>query len=307
LTVSTDSRRAAVRRLALGAAGAVAAAACSLVVGDVHGHHAPYDSADASDADASTDASDDASMDASPSPAPPPDASADGAAEASDASAPPGDAPADVTPPIDASPDASDSGMLDLIDDMSSDNGLILMTEGRNGVWFAFNDGTGTVTPAQASLILPVALTPPQTFSPWGTSQYAMRFYGSGFTQGGGGIGMYFLTPRASYDASRFKGIQFWARIGATGDTGLLTVEFPSAKTSTAGGICTVCNVNFKTTVALSTAWASYTVPFAQTQQSPSAAPHLTSLDTGELYSVIFEVGNNVTFDVYIADVAFTL
>jgi hypothetical protein len=134
-----------------------------------------------------------------------------------------------------------------------------------------------------------------------------MRFYGSGFTKTGGGIGLYFLTPRGSYDASRFTGIQFWAKVGAAGDTGLLTVQFPSAKTAASAGICTVCNVNFKTTVALTTAWAVYNVPFAQAQQSATAVPHLASLDSNELYGLNFEVGPNVTFDVYIADLAFAL
>jgi hypothetical protein len=280
-------------------------AGCDLLVGSDSHRLFPF-------SDAGGPASDGASGGGSSGATPSPDgataasdASGDGPPRATDAASPPDDGPGDVAAEIETGSDAS--GQLDLIDDMSSDNGLILMTEGRNGAWFSYNDGTGTVTPAASTSILPVALAPPQTFPPWGPSQYAMRFFGSGFTRTGGGIGMYFLTPHGSYDASRFTGIQFWAKVGAAGDTGLLTVEFPSAKTVAAGGMCTVCNVNFKTTVALTTTWAAHTVPFAQAQQSATGVPHLSSLDSNELYGLDFEVGTNVTFDVYIGDVAFTL
>ena len=236
-----------------------------------------------------------------------PDASDAGPADA--AAAPDGaaEAGADAAGTDAAGGDGGEGGSLDLIDDMSADDGLILMTEGRNGYWYSYNDGTGTETPPPGSPILPVALSPPQSFAPWGVSDYAMRFYGSNFTKTGGGIGFYFLTPRGSYDASRFAGIQFWAKIGGAGDAALITVEFPSAKTEAAGGICTACSYHFKTAVALSTAWAPYTVPFAQAKQDPRAVPSLSSLDTNELWAVLFEVSPNLTFDVYVADVSFTL
>jgi len=100
------------------------------------------------------------------------------------------------------------TGSPTLVDDLEDGDGLILPNDGRNGGWFAANDGTGEQFPAGS--------VPGECADEWGftTTDGQACTHGSGFTSWGGEIG---LTLRASalgcvscsYDISAFTGVRF--------------------------------------------------------------------------------------------------
>ena len=82
--------------------------------------------------------------------------------------------------------------------------------DNRGGYWYTFRDKKGTT-------IEPVAGEDGGTFamSEGGHgSQFAARFHGKIGTGAPlfGGMGMNFVDPKATYDASKYAGISFWAK-----------------------------------------------------------------------------------------------
>lgn len=121
---------------------------------------------------------------------------------------------------------------LELIDDMEDGRQAIPKTEGRSGAWFSFNDKTGSQEPAMGiSLFNLLPTDPPRT-----GSNYNVRTSGSGFTEWGAGVGFDFATTDP-YDASRYFGIAFWARV-APGMSTNLRFNVTDENTAQYGDVC---------------------------------------------------------------------
>jgi hypothetical protein len=100
----------------------------------------------------------------------------------------------------------------DLIDDLEDGNKTIRAVAGRQGSWYAFNDGRGMQTP------------PVGGFTAFAggaeSSQYATHTWGQGFSDWGAGIGVDLNNPgeqpqdprRSVYDVASFSGFSFRAR-----------------------------------------------------------------------------------------------
>src|SRR5262249_28312309 len=115
-------------------------------------------------------------------------------------------------------------------DNLDDGDDRILMTGGRQGPWHSFNSSNGGNQ--QPPISGPFA---PQSGGANGTP-YAVHTTGSGYTYGGVGFDLNNSNSTiASYDASAFTGITFWAK-----GNGNLRVEFPqkSFVPSNQGGSC---------------------------------------------------------------------
>jgi hypothetical protein len=213
-----------------------------------------------------------------------------------------GAAPTGSVPPSLAN--IRDCGPDGLIDDGEDGNNQNLPVGNRGGYWYTFKD-TGTTT------VDPPAGVDGGTFamSPGGhDSKFAARFHGK---VGSGavvfsGMGMNFIDPKGSYDASKYAGIAFWARRDE-GSTGKLRLKVPDVNTDPDGGVCSECFNDFGATMNLTTEWKLYVFPWKSMKQEPDwGAPHKPHITPSKLYGIQFQVKvPGADYDIYIDDLKF--
>ena len=192
-----------------------------------------------------------------------------------------------------------------LLDDMEDADGRICEGEGRDGVWYAFNDGTGAQWPA---------LTPPGTpievetlAAPRGASTRAMHTYGGPFTSWGSGIGLDFAfdgTTYSTYAAGYYDGIVFYAKSATPLEIDVRISSLPTA-IAAYGGTCErePCGPHARR-VTLGEAWAEYRVPFNDIP--PSGGLGARDFMRGALLNLQFMAANPLApFDFWIDDVSF--
>jgi hypothetical protein len=206
----------------------------------------------------------------------------------------------------------STAGMrVEMIDDMEARSSSIIPSAGRVGAWYAYNDGTagGTLTPAAGSAFLPAKVEPPR-----GSSAYAARMTGSGFTQWGAGMAFNLNDPgdgkggsaKAVYDGSAYTAITFCARAAASTS---LRVNLATKDTDATGDVCSPaakCADHFGKGISLSTDWTQYTIKFSDVAQV-GWGQAIPTFNPAQIYSTQFQVAQGATFDVWIDDVQFVL
>ncbi|MBC8070052.1 MAG: hypothetical protein IAG13_17065 [Deltaproteobacteria bacterium] len=153
-----------------------------------------------------------------------------------------------------------------LLDDLEPESmgvepdNAIPATDGRNGHWYIYNDGTGIQDPpADGPVPYPGGVD---------GSEYAARTSIDGFTVWGAGYGFTLNTKPASncpYDVSGFDGIQFWAKGNGTWR---MQIAVLSTTDDVGGGICAgVCNDHFGINVALTSEWVLHEVAWSTLAQ----------------------------------------
>lgn len=223
------------------------------------------------------------------------------------------------TTPVQTTPTAigctdAPPGTLDLIDDMEDGNATLLGRDGRIGQWYTYHDPTtGQLNPAQDT-------TPPMEAIPGGrctatTSTKAMRVTGSGWTDWGAGFGFalkYTGGKETAYDATRFRGVTFWARIGEMSVAGI-RLSVGDQWSRPAGGHCdetvtqgpTACYDTFGTDFTFDGTWRRYVAPFASMGQRNFGLPR-PEIDLASLLTMEFNIpASSPAFDIWIDDVAF--
>ncbi|WP_437973339.1 hypothetical protein WMF11_31080 [Sorangium sp. So ce295] len=200
---------------------------------------------------------------------------------------------------------------IEMIDDMEDNDNAILADGGRVGYWYTFNDATegATQTPPPdpegtgAEPFTMTALEPAR-----GQSTYAARSWGTGFTEWGAGFGFDLNSPegvKATYDASAYTGITFWAKLGPGSGTSA-TVMISDPGTDAAGGACSDKCDAWQKTFAATEEWQQFTIPFAELKQGGWGDPAGTEqIDAAKLYSLQFQIGKAPKFDLYIDDLGF--
>jgi hypothetical protein len=272
------------RTLGRALAATLLAPGCAAVLGISEGTYDPNPFGDAGDAEAKVDAAD-ADTAAPSEETGSPDAPVSSSHDARAEGAPPADA---ALPPCGV-----------LIDDLDDGDGWILRCLTRGGGWYTYNDGSasGTQTPLPGRPFLPQ--------SPGHASAYAAHTAGSGFTVRGAGMGFDLNNPsgtRASYDASAYQGLTFWAK--ASGALHIY-VNFPDRDTDPAGGVCTKCNDSYGKGVDITADWAAYTVRFADLSTDGVGAPTPKAFDAAHVYSIEFHTAHSTVFDFWVDDIAF--
>jgi hypothetical protein len=204
----------------------------------------------------------------------------------------------------------------ELIDDIDSETtpGWILARSLRVGTWFTYDDGTaGGIVPVPGT---PSAIVMGGLAPPGGPTLHGAHAQGNGLAMYAGmGFNLNaYNNVVSTYDASRYQGVVFWARVGA--DSGTIAVKFaiPDRNTASAGGLCTLsdgsasgCGDYFSTApLTLTASWQEYVVYFDRLGRAGWGTPmSLPGLDAANVYSCQWELTSGPAFDVWIESVYF--
>ena len=160
-----------------------------------------------------------------------------------------------------------------MIDDMEDGDPSICRSQGRQGAWFSFGDGTSSNETFAVSAI-----------SGRGSSRRGVHFTGGGFTSWGAILGLNLNSDgvaRHPYGAPNAGGFTFWMK-----STVPVTVEVLTEATVLVddGGQCTAnaspsnCNDHFGFQIAApDTGWKQYQVPFGALRQLEGGSASLGS------------------------------
>jgi len=166
-------------------------------------------------------------------------------------------------------------------------------------------DGTGTSVPTDKTGLI-AATTPART----GSCQ-ALHLQGSGFTSWGAVVGFTMNNPdktvARAVDLSGYTGVTFWLRGSGTVSFQVATV---ARQLASAGGTCVgswpTCQDFFRTPqITLKSSWSQYPFRFDSLAPSQSPSTKMTTADSKQAMSLQFAVEKNITFDLWIDDVAF--
>ena len=112
--------------------------------------------------------------------------------------------------------------------------------------------------------------------------------------------------PVGMYDASKYKGVSFLAKVGE-GSTTALRFKIPDVNTEPKGGVCKECYNDFGIDFAATTEWTRYTVMFSDLKQGDGwGDPHPPGLDASKIFGMQWQtesVGKD--YDIWIDDVSF--
>jgi len=185
------------------------------------------------------------------------------------------------------------------IDDLEDGNSQITTNEGRGGYWYTYSDSMGTT------------VAPEDEFVPSSgganRSAKAAHIWGKTGDQKNVWAGMAFplTNPKQPYDASKYKGIAFWARRGEK-STAYVYLRVPDVNTTPDGGVCKDCFNDFGANVQLTPHWKKYTFPFDMLKQEPGWGEPRPHIVPGQIYELQWQIKTrNVDFDVWVDEVAF--
>lgn len=189
-----------------------------------------------------------------------------------------------------------------MIDDFEDGNAQILPSGGRNGAWFAANDGTpyASQTPDTRFAINPSPLMPARMMS-----MRAMHVTGFGYKTWGAYVGATFVgvdPKETGYDVSAHKGVQFYGRLGRA--QVFQGVRVAMRDYATFSG-CSSCGDNWGSDITLTTEFQLIQVPFSSLKQRGWGVPQEASFDQTKAYGVVFSWDANDSFDVWIDDLSF--
>lgn len=191
-----------------------------------------------------------------------------------------------------------------LIDDFEDGNTAIANVGGRSGYWFKSADPGG-------SYFGPEDIGPVEGSRPGGDGMLVL--HPSGATASGdpsevwGAIlGASLSQEGKGYDASRYVGISFWAKV-AEGSTSKIRFEVADGNTHPDGEVCTDCWNHFGRDMTFSTEWEKYTVLFRSMQQQGGwGDPNPPNIDPSSLHSINWKIQpGSGQFEFYLDDVRF--
>lgn len=202
-----------------------------------------------------------------------------------------------------------DGADLEMIDDMEDTDDTILLSEGRSGEWFSYNDQSpgGAQEPAFPSRAFTMKSVER------GASRWAAQTFGHDFTNWGSGIGCK-LRSGKPYDATAYDGITFWSRRSIEEGTGApdparqIRLGIPDRQTNPLVGECgdhRNCDNNFGAPVELTDDWQFHLFFWHELGQQWDSGTELAAIDVSQLYQVQFQAGKFDQFDYWIDDLAF--
>lgn len=157
------------------------------------------------------------------------------------------------------------------IDDMEDEDGRICSGQGRVGAWYAFHDASPTAVQWPAETPAGTGIEMSKIPGGRGESQVGVHTYGGDFGMWGSGVGFdldYDGVTYRPYDATRYRGIHFWAR-STSRDYLRLRISTESTTDVKYGGTCDVagskdCAGPAGVHLPLETEWLDYTVTFEE-------------------------------------------
>jgi hypothetical protein len=191
---------------------------------------------------------------------------------------------------------AADDGA---VDDLEDANNQITKSAGRDGYWWSAADPKGSK--------IEMETTEPGA----GGSEIAMHI--KGYTVPGKPedefwgvqLGMNFVSQGMFYDASKYAGIAFKAKIGP-GSTSKARFKIADINTHKDAGVCKACWNHFGKDLTLTPEWKEYRVTFSGAEQEPGwGDPRPGAVTPTKLIALNWQVGPGQTYDIWIDDVTF--
>jgi hypothetical protein len=184
--------------------------------------------------------------------------------------------------------------------------------EGRGGWWYSYFDiekqGGSTIWPEAGAIGGTFTMSEGGAAGTKNAARMKGRIGTGEIVFAGMGAGL--LDPPGPYDASKYGGIAFWAKIGP-GSTTKVRLKVPDKQTKPEGGMCqgSGCNNDFGADLVLTEDWVLYTVPFRAMKQIKGWGDLYTGgIDSKSLYEVQFQVDDraNKNFDIWVDEIQFT-
>jgi endoglucanase len=185
------------------------------------------------------------------------------------------------------------------IDDLEDGNSQIFTNEARGGYWYTYSDTVGSTVNPEDEFVP----------SPGGAngSAKAARIWGKTGDRKNvwAGMAFPFTNPKGPYDASKYKGISFWAKRGDK-STAFVYLRVPDVNTTPDGGVCKQCFNDFGANVELTQRWKKYVFSFDVLKQEPGWGEPHPHVVASKIYELQWQIKTrNVDFDVWIDDVRF--
>jgi len=196
-------------------------------------------------------------------------------------------------------PSALNCAVAAVIDDVEDNDSQIAVQDGRGGYIYAYTDESGTtISPSTDGF----------SASAGGAegSGYSMRIAGTTAKSGEiyAGVGFNFTQADAPYDASAYRSISFYAKVGE-GTSPHVRIQVADVNTDPKGGVCSECYNDFGAPLILTTEWKKYTIPFADLkQQSGWGDPTPPAVETSKLIGVKWQVATpGAEYDLWVDNV----
>ena len=188
----------------------------------------------------------------------------------------------------------------ELVDNMNDGSQFIPNIHGRAGAWQVEHDTTPGAT------MFPPDGTFPMSDTGDPCRLLAARAYGGQFVLWGSS---FLVGLGGPYNASPYKGISFWAKVGPS-STNFLRVAFPDKDTDPAGGLCSTapgalngCYDHFGKSIMLSTTWTKVTIRFTDLTQQ-AFGNLVAQFDPSTLFRIEWDIFPGATFDIWVDDLA---
>jgi hypothetical protein len=187
------------------------------------------------------------------------------------------------------------------IDDFEDGNTQLTRKNGRDGYWWAAKDPKGSTEEHQVD-------------EPGADgSELAMRIFGKTVPGDpandfwGAQLGANFLSQNGSlYDASKYAGIGFRAKVGRADSTRTFRFKIADVNTHKDGGICTACWNLWGKDITVTPEWKEYKVMFAGADQEPGwGNPRPPAMLPDKLIGMNFSIGPGSDYDLWVDDIVF--
>jgi len=188
-----------------------------------------------------------------------------------------------------------------LLDDFEDGNTVIAPVAGREGYWFKSADSGGSffgpedIGPIPESRDGSLAIHPSGQTGTGDPTEVWGAIFGASLSQAG-----------KPYDASRYVGVSFWAKVSEKSTRGI-RFELADGNTHPEGGVCTTgCWNHFGRDLNFTTEWKQYTVMFrSMAQEDGWGDPRPGNLDPSKLHSMGFKIKPGRPFDFLLDDIKF--
>ena len=182
-----------------------------------------------------------------------------------------------------------------LIDDLEDGDTQIIKKEGREGYWFTFADTEGSTIKPKGNFEAGAGGATPG-------SKRAAHIQGKVAASGKSlyvGVGFAFLNPKGKYDASKYKGISFWAK-----GPGKVRFKTPDVNTAPEGDKCSDCYNDFGVDLYIAEQWQRYTIPFDRMAQQPNWGDRAPEVSKNALFAVQWQFSTpGADYDIWVDDI----
>ena len=186
------------------------------------------------------------------------------------------------------------------IDDFEDGDTQLSKIGSRDGYWFIAKDPNGsTIAPSPLAMADQGADGSKKSLHVSGQTSSASGAWGSMV-----GVGLLSVN-KVMYDASRYAGISFKAKIGE-GSTKKIRFKIGDVNTHPDGGVCKDCWNHFGKDLPLTTSWQEFKITFAEMRQEPGWGELKGAIDSSQLVSINWSIGpGGLPFDLWIDDLQF--